>query len=432
MTENLDPKYRKISRDRNLQGISLKGQNLTNVDFSYADIRGADFSNAELTNAIFNYAQTGLQEHWIIFWLIAPLLVLLLLAQVYLGLLFNSMSILDAMLIKTSSFKVIHVLTAAPVIHFLFVSPWQLFFKILNTFNIENEIKNYAPGVIDTIYYLPSISVLGELVFFFIITILQGVNFTLRRNVFSFILLIGLALTVSLSGALFGNIKITVFTTIIELLFSILAILMVLLLTSLGIATVAIHGFVNPNISVLRHRVTIVFISLFVSIFHAVFDGVRSVILLFFRIFAILLAIASFPSKDDLSDYWRQHIKQHIKSSIIGIVWIYSINILINLYFSAINTLGFVFITITVIQTFLVGYMIFHILEGDEKFSLLKKITIDVIATRGTSFRNANLRNASFHQANLKNADFGGAILINTKFNEAKNLLLARINKKRP
>lgn len=167
MTENLDPKYKKNYRHQNLQGVSFKEQNLTNSDFSYADIRGADFSNAELKNAIFNYAQAGLQEHWIIFWLIAPLLMLLLLAQVYLSLLFNSMSILGTTLINISSFKVIHILSTTPFIHFLFIVFSQFILKTLNSLNIENEIKNYAPNLIDTIYYLPNISVIGVLIFFF-------------------------------------------------------------------------------------------------------------------------------------------------------------------------------------------------------------------------------------------------------------------------
>lgn len=425
---DLDSKYKTFTYSPNLQGIFFKGQNLTNIDFSYADIRGADFSNANLTSVNFNYAQTGLQEHWVLFWLIIPLLVFLLLAQVYLGLLFNSMSILDTALINTSSFKAIHALISTPVPNFLLIIIWQLFFNEINNLDIENAIQNYAPSVINIIRYLTIVPVLVVIATFFLITIFKGVNFALRRDVLLFIILIGFALTVSLSGALFGNVKITIFTTNIELLFSILAIVVVIMLTSLGIITVAIHGFVNPNIPVLRHRVPIVFMSLLVSIFHAIFDGIWSLVVLLFRIIILLIAIVNFtiPSKEFLSDKFRYHLK----SIIISIIWVYSISILIYLYFSAINILGFVFITITVIQTLLVGYIVFCTLEGDEKFSLLKKFTIDVIAARGTSYRNANLENASFYQADLKNTDFKGAILMNTYLNDAKNLSLARINKK--
>lgn len=325
-------------------------------------------------------------SNWILFWLIVPLLVLLLLAQVYLSLLFNSMFILDTALIKTSSFKAIHALMSAPVPDFIFINFWQLFFDNVNILNIEDAIQNYAPNVIDIIHYLFSASVLITIETFCIITIYKGVDFALRRDVFLFILLLGFVLTISLSGALFGNVKIAVFTTIIELLFSILAISMVLSLASVGITNIAVYGFVNPNISALRHRATIVFACLFTSIFHAIFDGVLSLILLTTRIIFFLIYIASFsiPSKDFLSNNFRQHLN----SSIISIVWIYSINILIYLYFSALNTLGFVFIAITLIQSFLAGYIIFRTLEGDEKFSLLKRFTIDVIATKSTSSRN--------------------------------------------
>lgn len=53
--------------------------------------------------------------------------------------------------------------------------------------------------------------------------------------------------------------------------------------------------------------------------------------------------------------------------------------------------------------------------------SLLQKAPVPAIL---------HLRNASFYQVALKNTDFEGAILINTYLNEAKNLSLARINKK--
>lgn len=326
-------------------------------------------------------------SNWILFWLIVPLLVLLVLAQVYFGLLFNSMLILDTALIKSSSFKALHALMSAPVPALIFINFWQLFFDSFDILNIENTVQNYAPDVINIIHYLTCIPVLSLVGIFGIITIYKGVNFALRRDVFLFILLVGFVLTISLSGALFGNVKIAVFATLMELLFSILAISMILSLASVGTTNIAIYGFVNPNISALRHRFTIVFACLFISIFHAILDGVLSLILLTTRIFILLIAIASFtiPSKNFLSDNFRQHLN----SSIISIVWIYSISILIYLYFSALNTLGFVFIAITLIQTFLAGYITLRTLEGDEKFSRLKRFTIAVTATKGIIFRNA-------------------------------------------
>ena len=48
--------------EKNIQGKSFKGCNLTNADFSHANIRGADFTDAVLTNAIFSFTKAGLQK----------------------------------------------------------------------------------------------------------------------------------------------------------------------------------------------------------------------------------------------------------------------------------------------------------------------------------------------------------------------------------
>lgn len=52
--------------NKNYQGRSFKGQDLTNEDFSHADIRGADFTNANLTGANFRHAKAGLENKWVI------------------------------------------------------------------------------------------------------------------------------------------------------------------------------------------------------------------------------------------------------------------------------------------------------------------------------------------------------------------------------
>ncbi len=56
----------KTMENKNCQGRSFKGQDLTHEDFSYADIRGADFSNANLTGANFRNAKAGLPTKWIV------------------------------------------------------------------------------------------------------------------------------------------------------------------------------------------------------------------------------------------------------------------------------------------------------------------------------------------------------------------------------
>ncbi|MBN4002923.1 pentapeptide repeat-containing protein [Nostoc sp. LPT] len=58
----------------------------------------------------------------------------------------------------------------------------------------------------------------------------------------------------------------------------------------------------------------------------------------------------------------------------------------------------------------------------DEKYSLLKKIAVNLCAKRSTSFCGANLTNADFTFATLKSTDFRDALLTRTCFYQAKML----------
>jgi uncharacterized protein YjbI with pentapeptide repeats len=60
---------------QNLQGRSFKGQNLTGADFTKADIRGTDFTNAILKDADFRGAKAGLQNYWVIAWIVVLFIV---------------------------------------------------------------------------------------------------------------------------------------------------------------------------------------------------------------------------------------------------------------------------------------------------------------------------------------------------------------------
>jgi uncharacterized protein YjbI with pentapeptide repeats len=51
-------------QNRNLNGFSFRGQDLTNANFSHADLRGTDFIDAILTNANFTQANLGSQASW--------------------------------------------------------------------------------------------------------------------------------------------------------------------------------------------------------------------------------------------------------------------------------------------------------------------------------------------------------------------------------
>lgn len=61
-------------------------------------------------------------------------------------------------------------------------------------------------------------------------------------------------------------------------------------------------------------------------------------------------------------------------------------------------------------------------LNGNPRYTWLKKFAIIFTATKGTSFRNANLTEADFTQSILKNTDFKNAILLRTNFYKVKKL----------
>lgn len=83
---------------------------------------------------------------------------------------------------------------------------------------------------------------------------------------------------------------------------------------------------------------------------------------------------------------------------------------------------GFLAAAIAGSFVFLGGYIGWQALKGDEKNVWVRSFAIAFAATKGTSFRNADLTNANFTQATLKSTDFRKAILIRTCFHQAKKL----------
>jgi uncharacterized protein YjbI with pentapeptide repeats len=73
------------------------------------------------------------------------------------------------------------------------------------------------------------------------------------------------------------------------------------------------------------------------------------------------------------------------------------------------------------------GYVAWKAKTGDEKFALTQRIAVALAATRGTSFRKADLTNTNFSDASLRNTDLREAILTHTYWHQTRNLNLARV-----
>lgn len=72
-------------------------------------------------------------------------------------------------------------------------------------------------------------------------------------------------------------------------------------------------------------------------------------------------------------------------------------------------------------------YVGYQAINGDQKYKLIRLLTVGIVAYGGTSFRRANLTDANFTQATLSSVDFREANLTRTCWFQAKNLEQARI-----
>ncbi|MBD2183412.1 pentapeptide repeat-containing protein [Planktothrix sp. FACHB-1355] len=84
-------------------------------------------------------------------------------------------------------------------------------------------------------------------------------------------------------------------------------------------------------------------------------------------------------------------------------------------------------ITITIVLQVLSNYVGLQAIAGNEKYSLIRAIAVNLATSKGTSFREADLTDTNFTQAILKNTDFRKARLTRVCWFQAKQLEQARI-----
>jgi uncharacterized protein YjbI with pentapeptide repeats len=299
---------------QNLRGRSFKGENLTGANFSKADIRGTNFSNATLKDADFTGAKAGLQKRWII-----GLLIILLLLSALSG--FASEYVIYALnyLINPSS------------------QPYQI---------------------------TSATATLIVLMFFFFLTIYQGIHTSLNISIFvSAIASSVVTATISTIAGYKGN------------------------NTSGGVAFAGVVAAAIVDAAVIASAIILVKIN------RIKFSNFVS--------FAFIVGSIAFYS------------------SIVVSTKRYNINIL-----NFIALTGIVIISIMLLSI----HIAWKAMKGDKRYDLIRIIAIAFAAKGGTSFCNADLTNADFTGATLKNTDLREVNLTRTRFYEAKKLEFARLD----
>ena len=71
---------------------------------------------------------------------------------------------------------------------------------------------------------------------------------------------------------------------------------------------------------------------------------------------------------------------------------------------------------------FVSAYIAWRAMKGDEKYALVRNVTVAIAAIGGTSFRYADLTDANFTSACLKSTDLRQAELVRTCFHKIKLL----------
>jgi uncharacterized protein YjbI with pentapeptide repeats len=140
---------------QHLRGRSFRGQNLEGANFSSADIRGANFTAANLKGANFSHAKAGLQKRWAIF-----------------------LVLISWMLMGLSGFL-------------------SAFAGVWGAFLVFSTDKNYP-----IVYQIAGWTILVILVIFFVVTICQGIQGSLKAVAIPIVFAVVFAVAVAFVGSL--------------------------------------------------------------------------------------------------------------------------------------------------------------------------------------------------------------------------------------
>lgn len=377
---------------QNLQGQSFKGQDLRDADFSNSDIRGADFTNAILIRANFSQAKAGLQRSWTIGLVISSLVL-------------SALSGLTAALAGTFlgySFlpRFVEQYSAGPGIVVLVL--FSVFFVISIRQDLEAALGGMAAAIVAA----------GVIV---IVASGAGTGIFIPALIIAFVAAVIVAGAGMVAGMVAGG-----FAVAITVVFAVAiagVITVILAVTGVGVvgvepakkamaSAVALAGSVaGAGAFAMASVVTgaIAFAVVVTLIVHGIND----------------LGSEKTPPSGGRSRQQRSGTLVWAKAVTEAAVGIFAVAFAIGLAGAVAGVLA-AFTAGSV--AFLGVYIGWQAISRKERYALIRRIMVALIAIGGTSFRRANLTEANFIQASLSSTDFRRATLNRVRWPEAEKL----------
>lgn len=351
---------------QNLQGRSFRGQNLVGANFSYADIRGADFSGADLTEANFSHAQAGLRPK----------------SATYLTLIAFSLAV------TTATFPAMIGRIAA----------WPFTWGFSQEFFIFPTLPFYELTTIFPFILLPGIAAFFILFAYFLSTVLRkGLKPALGIIAYTiiFCMLLGISIWLVFNPLLLVFIELGALAGWREL-FELVAVDILLSIVSvvLGSLLVVLSGIIFLP-STLAYGVAVMALARVVGKNFTIgtFYGAK---------FSMLIATI--------------RLSWEAASIVIGA----EANLL-----ALLETI-IVMVSVTFIASSIADRISWKAIKNDEKYILIRRITIIFTTLGGTRFRKANLTKTNFAGTLLKNTDFRAATMYRTSWFQSRQLSWAR------
>ena len=361
--------------NQSLRGRSYRGQDLSGSSFRGADIRGTDFTGAKLVGADFSGAIAGLQRRWAI----ALLAISFGLAAIAGILCMSSGMSIEGLFVpgyprhtSTSGLELAQLADFIPVMVLAFFVIFAIFFAI----TLHKGIKAAL------------VALAGVLALFLVSTVTVSVIWALTVN------------PATLQIILKGNIQ------------------------DFDRATTDLWQAASPDIRFIANALlAIAFVTLFITS-----SGAQALI-------AVMTMGVAVVTAETVIGEWAAGL---VSATVIVIALLSGIpgtgGIIIimrqngEMLWTVLGAIASGFVMVGVVAA-LGGCVSWQALQGDTKFTFIRKLAFNLSATGGTKFRQADLTGANFANARLKGTDLRGAKISRTHWLKAQALEQARVGK---